>query len=91
MLSGAFPAGLVQLGGLCGPKLAQGVGGGVEGGFQGRPAEGLIADDGGIDTLPEQSRDDTTDNLEPVGGNEVPLYDPMPSHPQLRPDRSSTT
>lgn len=86
VLADALPAGVVQLGGRCGLELGEGVGGGVEGGLPDRLAEGPVADDGGVDALAEQGGDDPADYLQPVGGHQIPLHDPMPSHPQLRPD-----
>ena len=84
MLPGAFPAGLVELGRRCLLELRDGVGGGAEGLLPDRVAEGPVADDSGVDTLPEQGGDNTADDLETVDGYQISLHDPMPSHPQLR-------
>jgi hypothetical protein len=65
VLSGTFPACLVQLGGRRGLEPDEGVGGGVEGGLPNRVAEGLVADDGGGDALAEQGGDDPADSWRP--------------------------
>lgn len=82
MFAGALPACLTQL--TRRRLLEQGdrVGGGVEGGIADRLTEGPGADDVGVNALPEQRGDDTTNSLQPVGGHQIPLHDPMPRQPR---------